>query len=175
MSEPLETSSPSTSCAADSPVKTSRSPEKAPASTATDRGCGGNLRGSFAIYDPASSSWKTSSDSAPAVSATFSEAWSASGMTRSGIAYRRPGSEPRISAAVSSLLLPTPTAESYGTSQNGNPGDGRTEYRGRGKPSLWTMAKTGLLPDGMTGNLHPRLVEWMQGFSPGWTDLFDED
>lgn len=45
------------------------------------------------------------------------------------------------------LLLPTPTATSYGTSLNGSPGDGREDYGDEaGKPSLETMAKTGLLP-----------------------------
>jgi DNA (cytosine-5)-methyltransferase 1 len=28
---------------------------------------------------------------------------------------------------------------------------------------------------GEPGRLHPRLVEWMQGFGPGWTDLDGED
>lgn len=34
---------------------------------------------------------------------------------------------------------PTPTAVRYGTSQNESPGDGRTRFAGRGKPSLETM------------------------------------
>lgn len=38
---------------------------------------------------------------------------------------------------------PTPTAETYGSSNNGCPGDGRTEYATRGKPSLEGMARQG--------------------------------
>lgn len=36
---------------------------------------------------------------------------------------------------------PTPTASSYGTSNNGCPGDGRETFATKGKPSLETMAK----------------------------------
>lgn len=36
---------------------------------------------------------------------------------------------------------PTPTAESYGTSNNGCPGDGREAYATKGKPSLEGMAR----------------------------------
>jgi len=41
----------------------------------------------------------------------------------------------------SSLDWPTPTASEYGSSNNGCPGDGRTEYATKGRPSLATMAK----------------------------------
>ena len=51
--------------------------------------------------------------------------------------------EPKLSAQV---LLPTPSASSYGTSNNGCPGDGRKEYRTKGKPSLETMARKNLWP-----------------------------
>lgn len=43
--------------------------------------------------------------------------------------------------AIESGLLPTPTATEYGTGQNGNPGDGRSQYRGKGMPSLSTLAR----------------------------------
>lgn len=36
---------------------------------------------------------------------------------------------------------PTPTASSYGSSNNGCPGDGRDEYATKGKPSLEVMAR----------------------------------
>ena len=53
------------------------------------------------------------------------------------------------SAAECSLLLPTPSASEYGTSNNGCPGDGRAHYATRGKLSLRGMAKRGLLPTPM--------------------------
>jgi hypothetical protein len=46
-------------------------------------------------------------------------------------------------------LLPTPSATPYGTGQNGCPGDGRAEFAGKGKPSLYTMARHGTLPTPM--------------------------
>lgn len=36
---------------------------------------------------------------------------------------------------------PTPTASAYGSGQNGCPGDGRLEFKGKGAPSLHTLAK----------------------------------
>lgn len=59
---------------------------------------------------------------------------------------------------------PTPTASSYGTSNNGCPGDGREEYAMKGKPSLTTMANR------MGGYLNPEWVETLMGFPIGWTD-----
>lgn len=42
-------------------------------------------------------------------------------------------------------LLPTPTANDYGSQNNGQRADGST-YRTAGKPSLSTMARRGLIP-----------------------------
>lgn len=80
-------------------------------------------------------------------------------------------------------MFPTPTATTYGTRNNGDPGDGRGEYATKGAPSLETMARTGELtnpnattlrerlanPD-MFGPLNPDWVETLMGFSIGWTD-----
>jgi hypothetical protein len=43
-------------------------------------------------------------------------------------------------------LLPTPSRTSYGSTNNGCPHDGRTEYATRGTPSLETMVRRGMLP-----------------------------
>lgn len=99
------------------------------------------------------------------------------------------------SAAECSCLLPTPSASRYGTSNNGDPGDDRAGYRLKGKASLWTMARQGLLPtptvcgnynrkgasansgDGLAtavgGKLSPQFVEWMMGLPDDWTALDD--
>lgn len=53
------------------------------------------------------------------------------------------------SADECSLLLPTPSASGYGSSNNGCPGDGREQYATRGKLSLRGMARRGLLPTPM--------------------------
>jgi hypothetical protein len=91
-------------------------------------------------------------------------------------------------------LLPTPSASRYGTSNNGNPGDGRDQYALKGKQSLWSMARNGLLPiptvkgnyakatpgdskggDGLAtvvgGPLNPQFLEHLMGFPIGWTEL----
>jgi hypothetical protein len=39
-------------------------------------------------------------------------------------------------------LWPTPTAQAYGSGQNGDPGDGRGSFAQKGKPSLWTIARS---------------------------------
>lgn len=47
-----------------------------------------------------------------------------------------------LKSARGSSFWPTPTASSYGSSNNGCPGDGREEYATRGKPSLEAMARS---------------------------------
>jgi hypothetical protein len=60
-------------------------------------------------------------------------------------------------------LWPTPTANDYGSSGNGCPGDGRETYAHAGTPSLSTTARR----EG--GKLNPDWVEALQGFPVGWT------
>lgn len=105
----------------------------------------------------------------------------------------KPGQTRSLSHAA---MFPTPTAASYGTRNNGDPGDGRGEYKTRGAPSLETMGRTGalyptptaaigtggqtsrsgdrkdeLLLAGMVGGrLNPTWVEVLMGFPEGWTD-----
>ncbi len=89
-------STPSISSAAASPVRTSAVPGEEPESTAPARVFGPSSPGSFASFDPATSSWRTSrlsspareSDGTEAQSGEFSETWPKHGMTRSGRAYR---------------------------------------------------------------------------------------
>jgi len=98
-----------------------------------------------------------------------------------------------------SSYLPTVSATSYGSSQNGDPHDHRDAFAGKGKPSLETMARRGDLSrlpsltrsDGRSGAralgrkgkngptltqaigglLNPTWAEWYQGFPEGWTDV----
>ncbi len=108
----------------------------------------------------------------------FSETWPRAGTMRAGVCYLRPDLERRTSESASGSLLPTPSAASFGTSQNGQRADGST-FKGAGKPSLETMAGRGLLPDatvrmdphGERGRLNPCFVEWMQAWPIGATDL----
>jgi hypothetical protein len=84
------------------------------------------------------------------------------------------------------LLLPTLTATSYGSSQNGSPHDGREAFAGKGKPSLRRLLptltasratygqKNGVTyatAQGMAGGpLNPAWLEWYMGFPEGWTE-----
>lgn len=61
-------------------------------------------------------------------------------------------------------MWPTPTASDYGSSNNGDPGDGRGAFATAGKASLSTMARRS------GGHLNPRWVEALMGFPDGWTD-----
>jgi hypothetical protein len=73
----------------------------------TRGGSGQRSRTSFATYDPATSSWRTSRVSLGGEWETYSETWPASGMTRNGTAFQRPTSVPPIYASESGLW-PTP-------------------------------------------------------------------
>ena len=87
-----KTSRRSTSSAAASPVKTSAPPATAPESMLPARVFGPSSPGSFASFDPATSSWRTcprsslgkGSDGTERRSEEFSETWPKQGMTRSG-------------------------------------------------------------------------------------------
>lgn len=62
----------------------------------TSAGSGTTSIGSFAIYDPGSSSWRTPQISLLADLNTFSGLWPKSGSMRNGMCFERPTSAPRI-------------------------------------------------------------------------------
>lgn len=171
------TLSRSMSSVGDSPAKTSAWPERAQDSTGPDRDCGQNTRASFASFDPDTSSWRTSQRCLVGGWVEYSETWPRAGTMRSGTVYRLKPSAPIIGGIACSLSpgqFPTPTAQRYGTGQNGQRGDGTT-FKGKGSPSLDTMAYHGMWPDsdhtGQNGPLSPAFVELLMGFPVGWTDL----
>lgn len=249
MSEQSDLFLTSTSCVEDSPAKTSASPGKAQASMENEVGSGESSPASSAKVDRASSSSKTSPPSQAAGYLASCKTLPIAGTWGHGTWSPLPRLERHIDETESSSLLPTPTAASYGTGQNGTR-DGVTPYRQREKASLDTLVRTGLLPTpvaddcvdrakgkwnsrgepklsgmactgllptptaslptnggllptpqardwkdgtdpkthgrhsdslptvvnrGVGGSLHPRFVEWMMGFPPGWTDLDDDD
>jgi hypothetical protein len=96
----------STSSVVVSPVRTSVSPVPAPGLTAPDRGCGPSSLGSFAIFDPESSSWKTLQRSLFEGSIAFSGIWPASGSMRSGRCFEHQTSE-RLTGGSESSSWPT--------------------------------------------------------------------
>jgi len=69
---------------------------------------------------------------------------------RSGIAYRLPPLAP-LTFGTASGLLPTVTAQSYGSTNNGTRGHG-TAFNTAGTPGLDTMARRGLIPTPTAGD-----------------------
>jgi len=118
---------------------------------------------------------------------------------RNGICSAQQRWEPLTFDVDSWCLLPTPTAFQYGTTNNGDPGDGRGEYKTKGTPSLETMARKKLwpspaardyrfpnvrsrkerggqlegeqLPNVVGGPLSADWVEWLMGLPVGYTAL----
>lgn len=121
-----------------------------------------------------------------------------SGMTVDGHVYLPQALEHHTKESDGSYL-PTPTAQSYGTSNNGNRSDGST-FKTAGKLSLNSMARHNLWPPPtvcgnnqnkkignthliglatavkiyskkVTGQLNPTWVEWLMGLPLGYTEL----
>jgi hypothetical protein len=114
-------SSPSTFWPADSLA----SPSQQPGGKPPKRTRGGSGRSSiepFAIYDPDSSSWRTSQTSLLSEtgqpSETFSGTWPRAGMTRSGIAFQRRPLVPHMNGIASSSW---PTPRVIDSEQRGTP------------------------------------------------------
>jgi hypothetical protein len=128
------------SSAAVSRAKTCPTPGRAPAYPAPVRDSGGNCFEPFAWFDPDSRSWKTWQLCLVEGWEPFSGTWPRSGLMRNGIAYRR-APLVRLTDAIGCGLLPTPTAQTYGSNRGGSAGRvGPIRY------SLEAMAKRGLLP-----------------------------
>lgn len=135
-----------TSSAEAGPARISRSPEREQDWEASDRAYGRSSPESLATFDPATRSWRTSQLCLDGGLETFSATWPRSGIASNGIAYRLPPLVPLTDEIAFGSSLPTPSATSYGTSNNGCPGDGREVYAQAGKPSLETMARRNQWP-----------------------------
>lgn len=123
-------------------AKTSALREPEPVSTESGRVSGPSTRESFARYDPASFSWKTSQLSLLEDSTVSSATWPKAGTMRNGICSERSRSARRTAVKGSSYSrneYPTPSATPYGTSQN----EGQVAHKRptAGTPSLETWAK----------------------------------
>ena len=182
---------------AGSRARTSAALERAQASTANAPACGEKWRESSVRYDLDSSSWKIHrclwEEDLPWSSVTLPR-W---GMTRSGVVYQHPTLERPISATVYGLLLPTPSASHCETrpSKTWNPKSqsGRSlgcmaatgmwptprscsamaatiTDKGDRFPNLETVIAN-RHPETVGGQLNPTWVEWLMGWSLGWTDL----
>lgn len=126
-------------------VRTSLALARARACLELAADCGISSLVSSASSDPSGSSSRTSPPAR-------NDGWTPWCLTWDSVAMRsyRSRCQQQMSALRTcddgSSLLPTPSASEYGTSGNGDPGDGRGEYAHRGTPSLYTMARHGMLP-----------------------------
>lgn len=182
-----------------SPVRMSPALDEVQGSTAIAPVSGARCDASSTSCDPVSSSSRTSRAASRVGCARCGGTCTSLAIERWPWGLEPATLAPRIDARASSLL-PTPTASTYGTSLNGSPRDGRSAFAGAGKPSLETMARTGLWPtptaqdgkcgptvdrqkkgrEGTTlrdavraseaGPLSPRFVEWLMGYPIGWSD-----
>lgn len=137
-------------------ARTSAQPVEAQASTGNAPASGLNLLGSLARFDPASSSWKTPQCSLVEGLDKFSAPWPRWGSMRNGASWARMKSALPTVENGSGFLLPTPTAQSYGTNQGGSAG-----RVGPVRESLQTMATRNTWPtprasDGSKGGPNQR-------------------
>jgi hypothetical protein len=132
---PENTYHPLTSSAEAFPVRTSAMPESGQESTENAAACGPSMRESFANYDPATSSWRTSQLCLDGAWSEFSETWPRAGMTQSGKAYELPMLAPHTDENESGSL-PTPKATEH---------EGGYSTHG-GADSLGRMATKGTWP-----------------------------
>lgn len=165
------TSAPSTATPGE--ATSTSSPEASPAKTSAQPVMELVLEVQEAASGPSSpassrrSSRRTSSSKTPrsfsladlSPSSKISTPW---GSMRDGVCSPLPKPELHTCAAASGSLLPTPTASHYGSTNNGQRGDGST-YKTKGKPSLFAMARAA------GGPLNPMWVELLMGWPEGWT------
>lgn len=180
MSRDREITRPSISSAEDFPVRIFRAQESAQASGESEAVFGFTLQPSSRACVRASSSSKTSRAVFRGGCRTFGTSCTCSATVRAPSRFLPPRSAPGICADESSLwptltakanllapsmqkwaahrrLLPTLTAQSYGTNRGGSAG-----RSGPVRPSLNTLAG---------GSLSPTWCEWFMGFPEGWTDV----
>jgi len=181
------------------PVKTSPLPEKAQELTESDQECGEKWRASFTKYDPSSCSWKTHQCSLLGDLDEFSETWPQWGLMRGGECWEQRTLEQTIRGTESGLSpngvdsfhrpnttgldggsnsrralkkrqenWPTPDANcgQRGTQPNWTP------TRKSGQPAQYTINQAVRdTEQNNGGKLNPMWVEWLMGWSLGWTDL----
>lgn len=166
-------------------ARTSAQPAKVQESTAQGPECGSTWPGSFARYDPNSSSWKTPQCSLLEGLDEFSETWPRWGMMRNGECSELSTLAPRTDEieSGSSELWPTPCLPGNGgshekakmkrllqmaamrlptpTARDWKSGTGAKERPGHALP----------LSSAIGGQLNPSWVEWLMGWPIEWTGL----
>ena len=137
-------------------ARTSVQPDEVQASRGNGPASGLSLPGSLARFDRDSCSWRTPQCSLLADLDEFSETWPRWGSMRNGASWARTTPALPTVENGSGFLLPTPTAQNYGTNQGGSAG-----RVGPVRESLQTMATrntwpTPLATDGKNGGPNSR-------------------
>jgi len=153
----LQTELPSMSSAAVSRVRISAPPERVLVLQARDPACGVNSIVSFAKYDPATSSWRTSQRCLVEGLERFSETFAHMGS--GGRTSKQPPTGKRPSGTKQQLTLNNAAKWSTPTSRDHKTGQLPTRDGGDS------------LPVQAGGSLNPAWVEGLMGFPFGWTDL----
>lgn len=183
MCEPLDQNlNPSIASSGDFPVSLSAKPANSEHKRMND-GSGLSSLESFASFDRATSSWRTSQISLLSTEevplARWSESWPTAGTTRNGIAYQRPPLVPRISETEFGYL-PTPDA-SCGLFETTGAMDVTSCFRREQGETRPSGAKIGsslrwcpeLIRESLRtgGELNPVWTEVLMGYPIGWTAL----
>src|SRR5690606_4016508 len=126
--------------AEDSRARTLAMPEREQELPANVPACGLSLPGSFASFDPATSSWRTSQRCFLEGWMSYSETWPRAGMMRNGIAFRRQPLAP-ITSVIAFSSLRTPTASDTPDENNESTTSGASV-----RPPQNPMKRTGLWP-----------------------------
>src|SRR5262252_3170839 len=150
--------------AADFPVRTFRSPGLAPDWTARDRDYGPTCVASFARYDRATSSWRTSQLCINGDWAEYSETWPESGSMRNGEVSAR-AAWVRHTCDSECSLWPTPTASMDGR------GFGIPLHERSGRYKKSTVSRVHALVREHGWRIHPRFTEALMGFPTDWTAI----
>ena len=113
---------------------------------------GSSMQGSFAYFDPATCSLKTSQDCLFQEWTEFSASWPAAGMMRNGKCFQRePLALPIV--AIGSLSWLTPVARDW------------KGYTKRAGESICNQLRKIY---GGSGTPNPNWIEWLMGFPVGW-------
>ena len=156
-------------------VRTSRYVGGGKVSRGRSPDCGWRWRGSFAKYDPGSSSWRTRQLSLLGGSELYSETWPKWGLMRDGESSART-MPAHLTSGIGSGFWPTPTARDYRSTCASPETHARNSRPLSETVGLWTSRRRNQTsPDGTGGAapvvLNPEFVETLLGWPIGHTDL----
>lgn len=152
---------------ADFRARTSASRAEATGWKANGLASGRRWRGSFAKWNPDTSSWRTRQCLLDGGSEEFSQTWPTWGSMRNGASWELTTSTLATSEKGCGFW-PTPTKRDSRTLAGSQP---PRRAPSSGLPLAWTVAISINPEHRPGGRLNPPWVEWLMGWPMGWTDL----